>query len=237
MMRARLRRPGKGAFAAHRRFAIQRFEQAALIATDRAATDLKNELRTEFSGAGLGRLGMAFGTFSFLGANKRVIRNGQSGFFAGARVIVRTRSERTQGAIAAYSYGADIAPVKKGGWLWIPTDNAPKRIGKYRITPKRYSESGLTSSIGPLVFIPGRHAGEALLVVKNVTVRSAGRSNPRRLPRSGRARAGREARDFIVMFVGIKRTARAARVDPFASHQRKRAQLGDYFNTALGGGI
>lgn len=233
MIRARLKRPGKGAFATHRRFAIQRFEQAALVATKRAAAEAKAGIRAEIYGARLGALGGAIGSGSDMEKYGRVKRSGASGFSASGWVYVRSRSERTQGAISAYTQGADIAPVK-GKWLWIPTDNAPRRIGKYRTTPARYSASSNASSIGPLVFIPGRHGGEALLVVKNVTVRSAGRSNPRRLPKSGRARAGREQRDFVVMFVGIRRTSRAARINPMVEMQYQQSRLRDYFNQATG---
>lgn len=240
MMRASLRRPSGGFLPSYRRFSIQRFENAALRSTDRAATDLKGDLRQAFAGAGLGRLGMAFGTFSFLKSGRKVMRSGSNGFFAGARVIVRTRSERTQGALQIYSDGGDIAPVK-GKWLWIPSKDMQRLVGKRgnrrRTTPELYMKSGLASSIGPLVFVPGRHSGEALLVVKNVTIRSAGKANPRRMPRSGRPRPGREARDFVVMFVGIKRTSRAARVDPYGLAARRRARLPHYFLEALGGRI
>lgn len=232
MMRASLRRPSPGVFQNHRRFAIQRFERAALIATDRAATDLKNELRTSFASARLGRLGMAFGSFSFLKAGRPVIRSGESGFFAGGRVIVRSRSERTQGAIQIYSQGGDILPSK--GWLWMPTDNVPKRVGRYKMTPSRYMASSLATSIGPLIQIDGRHEGESLLVVRDVTARLAGSSKPRRLPSSGRVRVGRQAVKQIVMFVGIRRTSRAGRVDPFGKAKAIRSRLGDYFRDALG---
>ena len=240
MMRASVRRPPTGFLKTYQRFAIQRFENAALAATDRAATDLKGDLRGAFSGAGLGRLGMAFGKFSFLKSGRGVMRRGQNGFFAGARVLVRSQSDRTHGALQIYSEGGDIVP-RLSKWLWIPSKDMQRLVGgrgnRRRTTPKTYMESGLESRIGPLVFVPGRHSGEALLVAKNVTVRSTGKANPRRMPNSGRPRAGREARDFIVLFVGIRRTSRAARVDPFGIASSRRAMLPQYFNAALGGSI
>lgn len=232
MMRASLRRPSPGVFQSHRRFAIQRSERAALIATDRASAAGKTGDRQDMAAAGLGRLGFALGSGSDLQKNGRVHRFGSSGFRASGWIFVRSRSERTLGTIQIYTEGGDILPRK--GWLWIPTDNVPKRVGRYRMTPKRYMQSGLASSIGPLVFIPGRHGGEGLLVVKNVTTRTAGRPNPRRLPRSGRARAGREVQDMIVMFVGIRRTSRTQRVNPSSQHRQQQARLPAYWHEAIG---
>lgn len=232
MMRASLRRPSPGVFQNHRRFAIQRSEQAALIATDRASAAAKAGDRQDMAGAGLGRLGFALGSGSDLRKTGHVHRFGASGFRASGWIFVRSRSERTLGTIQIYTEGGEILPRK--GWLWMPTDNVPKRVGRYRMTPKRYMSSPLASSIGPLVQIPGRHSGEALLVVRNVTTRSAGHPNPRRLPRSGRARAGREVQDMIVMFVGIRRTSRTQRVDPAARHREQQARLPSYWHQAIG---
>lgn len=233
MISAKLRRPGLGAFRDYERYAIQRAERAALIATDRASSGGKTGIRSDMAGVGLGRLGFALGSGSDLQKNGRVRRFGNSGFSASGWIYVRTRSERSLGALKIYSEGGDILPVT-GKWEWIATDNVPKRIGRYRSTPRRYMQSGLASSVGPLVFIPGRHSGEALLVVKNVTTRTAGRPNPRRAPRSGRARAGREVQDMIVMFVGIKRTSRAQRFAPRERYREQQAALPSYWYQALG---
>ena len=48
-----------GAFDDWYRFAEQRMERAALIATDRAATQGKADVRAAMSSAGIGRLGNA----------------------------------------------------------------------------------------------------------------------------------------------------------------------------------
>lgn len=232
MMRASLRRPAAGAFLQYRRFAIQRSEAAALVATDRAALAAKGGIREDMSGARLGRLGMAIGAGSDARKNGRVHRFGNSGFSASGWTFIRSRSERTVGAIKIYSESGEILPTK--GWMWIPTDNVPKRVGRYKMTPARYMESGLASSIGPLVQIPGRHAGEVLLVVNKVSVRPSGRPNPRRLPRTGRARAGRQAVDQLVMFVGIKRTSRPQRFSPQDRYRQQQALLPSYWHQAIG---
>ncbi|PZU59836.1 MAG: hypothetical protein DI547_04995 [Sphingobium sp.] len=204
-------RPGLGAYRAFERAAVQRMESAALIATDRAAGMALRTLRTTMAGAKLGRLGYALGSGSDLKKGGRLRRFGATGFSASGWVHIRSRSERAAGSVVAYTEGADILPTK--GWLWIATDAIPARVGRYRMTPSRWRAAGLDSRIGPLVQIPGRNAGESLLVVKNVTTRITGRANARRLPRNGRVRAGREVRDQIVAFIGIRRTSRQARVN------------------------
>lgn len=212
MIRSYLTGPRLGAYRDFQRFAIQRFERAALIATDRAATLAKGSLRAEFSAAGLGRLGYAVGSGSDLRKSGRVRRIGANGFAASGWLFVRSRSERTEGALDAYTEGADIRPVK-GKYLWIATDAIPSRVGRYKMTPERYAASGLVQRIGPLVMINGRHAGEKLLVVRHVTTRLAGSPRARRMPKNGRPRPGREAQEQVVAFVGIRRTSRGARVN------------------------
>jgi hypothetical protein len=233
MISAKLRRPGLGPFREYQRNAIQRAESAALIATDRASNSAKLGIRQDMAGAGLGRLGLALGSGSDLRKNGRVHRYGQKGFSASGWIYTRSRSERSLGALKIYSEGGDILPVT-GKWEWIATKNAPKRIGRYRTTPALYLKSSLVSSIGPLVFLPGRHPGEAQLVVKNVSTRAAGNPNPRRLPRSGRTRAGREAHDFIVMFIGIKRTSRTQRFSPIDRYREQQSKLPSYWYQAMG---
>lgn len=219
-------------FREFQRFAEQRFERAALIASDRMTVDAKNDLRRSMSGAGLGRLGLAIGSGSDIRKGGRVARRG-AGFSASGWLYIRSKSERTVGAIQAYTEGATISPVK-GRWLWIATDSIPQRVGKFRMTPQRYNASGLVNSIGPLVMIPGRNSGEALLVVRGVTTRLAGRPNARRAPRSGRARAGREVQDFVVAFVGIRRTSRVARVNVETIINGVVSRGADYYSAALG---
>ena len=68
----------------------------------------------------------------------------------------------------------------------------------------------------------------------NVSTRVAGNPNPRRLPRNGRARAGREAHDFIVMFVGIKRTSRSQRFSPTDHFREQQRLLPSYWREEIG---
>jgi hypothetical protein len=213
------------------RNSIQRLERAALVATDRAARLAKTEIRTAMSGAGLGRLGFALGHSSDL-EKGRLFRRGSEGFSASGVVFIRSRSERTLGAIESYTEGADITP-KRGRWLWIATDEIPRRVARYRMTPARYVKAGLDQSIGPLEFVPGRNPGEALLVVRTVTVNRTRRGSARRLPKRGGVRPGREVKDFIVAFVGIRRTSRAARVNPRAIITGIQQRLPDLIAAAM----
>jgi hypothetical protein len=224
-------RPGQ--FDEFRRYCIQRLERAALIASDRAAAAALRDLRAAMAGAGLGRLGNALGYGSDLKKGRGVHRRGAEGFSASGWVYIRSRSERAVGAITAYTEGAEITP-KKSPWLWISTDEIPRLVGRRRMTPALYRSGGLESRIGPLVQIAGRHGGEALLIVRNVTVDRFGRAGKAKaLPKRGAVGSSRERKDFIVAFVGIRRTSRSARVHPREIMSLQQARLPEYRAAAL----
>jgi hypothetical protein len=196
---------------------MARLSRAALTATDKAATGAQNDIRNAMRGQRLGGLANAVKQTSDL-KKGRVKLTGDGGFSASGIVYAHIRSDRTAGALTAYTEGAIIVP-NKGRWLAIATNEIPKRVGRYRMTPQRYVEAGLESRIGPLKFVPGkRHAGEAFLVVDNVTI-SGKQGKVRRLPKSGRARSGR-SHVGIVAFVLIKATRRTKRVDVLAIAQK-----------------
>ena len=218
MIRAAVRADIKGFVEHFKRHSIQRLEQAALKATDRATRDAHRELRGAMDGARLGRLKNAVAVGTDLRDGRGVHRRGGDGFSASGRIYIRTRNERTVGAIESYTVGSTILPVN-GRWLWIATADLQKRVGRRKITPARYNAAGLDVKIGPLVFVPGRNPGEALLVVKNVSVDRFGRGRVRRLPKRGPLGGSRERRDEVVLFVGIRRTTRIARVDPVPRFQ------------------
>lgn len=224
MLRFTLTGPDKAALDRYDAELRARMQQATLNATDKASSIARTSLRASMQGVGLGRLANAIGSTSDLKKRGRVFLQGAKGFSASGIVHIRGRSERALGALEAYTQGAVITP-RRGGWLWFPTDNVPARVGRYRMTPSRYRASGLMSSIGPLVEIPGRRASERLLVVNNVSTRSGKRPNVRKLPKSGRPRAGREVHDVLVMFIGIRSTSRAARFDPRQTIERVMSQL------------
>lgn len=224
----------QSAFSSYYRFAEQRAERAALIATDRARKIALTRLRGEMQGASLGRLGQAISSTSDLENGKGIHRTGGGGFSASGTVFIRSGSERTRGAIEAYTQGADIRPIK-GRWLWIPTDNIPRLGGgRRRLTPGTWASSGMERKIGPLVFIRAAN-GNPLLIVRNVGVSAAGKiRSARSLTRRGAPRRGQVAAEMIVAFIGIPRTSRAARVDVTAVMRSVQAELPSLFFQALG---
>lgn len=192
----------------------EKAERALLAASHDAGRLATSRIRDAMSGAGLGRLGRAIDATSDQDKGGRVHRSSGRELSASSAIHLNTRSERTVGAIEAYTRGANIRP-RDAHWLWVPSPELQRRVkGGRRVTPANWQSSGLATRIGPLVKIPGSHAGEVLLIVPAVTVRQQGSPSPRRLPKSGRARAGRVLRENFVAFTGIRSTSRQARVDP-----------------------
>lgn len=211
----------------------QDLEAAALRATDRAASRGSNDLKAAMSSAGLGGLSKAIAAGSDLQKGGRVKRVANGGFSVSGFVRVRGRSERTIGAIDTYlGAGADIRP-KRGGWLWIPSRDIPARVGRYRMTPSRYRDAGLEQRLGPLVEVPGRKPNERLLVVQRVTV-SGRKGSARKVSKTGRMGKGRELRDVVVAFIGIRSTSRQARVNPDAIFSAVQARLPDLIADEFG---
>jgi hypothetical protein len=223
----------EGPFAEWRRFSEQRLENAALIATNRARIVALRSIRAEMAGASLGRLGQAISSTSDMERGHGVHRYANGGFSASGTVFIRSRSERSIGAIEAYTEGADIRPVRSR-WLWIPTDNIPRVTKKYRLTPALWKQNGLDRRIGPLVRVKAKN-GNPLLIVENVGVDLSGRSrSAKSLSKRGLPRKGQVAKDFIVAFIGIPSTSRAARVDIAAIARSATADLPALFYEALG---
>lgn len=220
-------------FSDYYRGAIQRFERAALIATDKGRRMALTTLRGQMASAGLGRLGNGISSTSDLERTGAVHRYPDGGFSASGTVFIRSRSARTRGAIEAYTQGANIRPVR-GRWLWIATDSIPRLTGRERMTPELYHRNGFDQKIGPLVLVRGVN-GYPLLVVKNASVAESGRKrSARSLTKSGQLRKGQAAKEFIVAFFAIPRTARAARVDVTAIMRQVQAQLPELAMQALG---
>lgn len=189
----------------------ERVERAMMVATDRASKDGLRVIRERLPG----RLGNAIGHFSDLKKGK-VFREGSASSASGG-IALRSKSERTVGAIISYTEGAQILP-KKGRWLWIATDQIQRLAGsgrnRRRVTPAIYQSMGLDQKIGPLKLIRPR-GRPPLLIVDNIGVtpgksRSARSLTQRGLPRKGQVNVG------IVAFYAIPRTQRTRVVDPAA---------------------
>lgn len=224
----------KGSVNDYLRFMVERAESAALKSTDRAAKTAKARIRTEMGSARLGTLGNAFAAKSDLDRGGIQVRYGGNGGFAASGIVyVRTKSERTLGAIQAYTEGADIRPVRSR-WLWIATDNIPRVTGRYRMTPELWVKNGFDQKIGPLVVVRSVN-GYPLLVVKNVGLSAAGsRRSAKSLTKRGMPRKGQIEKQFVVAFIGIPFTSRAARVDVQNIIDEVRAELPQMFIEALG---
>ena len=93
---------------------------------------------------------------------------------------------------------------------------------------------GLDARIGKLV--PGKSSnGRPILIVRNVGISLAGKKrSARSLTKSGRARKGQVAVDFIVAFYAIPNTTREARYDAIAELRAVQAQLPELHRQALG---
>lgn len=220
------------------RFHVARLERAMLNASHKAIVKAKGEVRAAMASAGLGRLGMAVGQFSDRDKGQGVHRLSGGGFRASAGLSIKGNSERTIGAIRAYTEGANILPVK-GQWLWIASSDLQRLVGKgrdrRRLTPALYRAHGLEQKIGPLVLVR-RRGGNPILVVKEAGVAASGaRHSAKGLTRRGQPRKGQVAVGLIA-FVGIPRTSRAQRVDVEAVLRANAALVGDYVYSELSKG-
>lgn len=206
----------------------RRLELAALEATDKAAKVAVRSIRQAMAGAGLGRLGNGLGAASDLSSGRGIHRREAGGWSASGVVFVRSRSDRTRGAIEAYTGGADIAP-KRGRWLWIATPDLQRVAGgkgkRQRVTPGNWDNLGLDRRIGPLVLLKSVN-GYPLLAVKGAGVAATGATgSARSLTKRGQARRGQVKRELLIAFVAIPRTSRAARVDVNAILRSVQADL------------
>ena len=186
MIRASVRFDTRGRAALEREFS-RRLEKSALQMTDRAAAKAKDRIRADMAAAGLGRLGFALGSGSDLKKSGQVHRKG-NGWSASGWVAVRSRSQRTQGAIESYTEGSTILP-RRGRYLWFATDDI-KRLarvplpnsggnsyGNVRLEPRLWDRT-YGRTLGPL--FPMKAAdGTPLLAIRNATLSlSAGSAFP-----------------------------------------------------------
>lgn len=238
MIKVRAQQPSN--MLAHiKKFSIQRVEKAALFATDKAIRNVHRETVATLREVGLGRVtsgskGGVVGVTSDLVKGGKVKRYGAEGFSASGVMFQKKYGARINGILRSYGFGATILP-KRGGWLWIASDKLQRRVGikgqkgTSRLTPALYNRT-LANRIGPLFELPGRHNGERILAVKDISVRSVDGRLPRRLPKRGGLRDGREKVDQFIAFVGIKRTERLQRFDARQLAMNEARNLATYFS-------
>lgn len=230
-IRSTVRPPSKSQFDAFRIASQQLIEASASRAVHREGRRALSDVRASMQSARLGRLGLAIGATSDLDKG-RVHRRGRSSFSVSSTIHLRTRSERTIGAIESYTAGADINP-RRGRWLWFASDDIPRVTGRYRMTPELYRKNGFEQKIGPLVFVRSIN-GSPLLVIKSASVSASGRPrSAKSLTKRGSPRKGQVAKEFIVAFIGIPRTARAARINVSAIMEDARQRLPQTFNEEI----
>jgi hypothetical protein len=209
---------------------LQRLARGAQIATDRAATGARDDIRSAMRGQRLGGLANAIKQTSDLKKN-RVKALPDGGFSVSGVVYAHVRSDRTKGALDAYTEGAQIVP-KKGRWLAIATNEIPRLVGRKRMTPQLWVEAGYNSKIGPLRFVPTHRGNVAYLIVDSVTTSPYRSGSAKRLPKSGRPKAGRQ-HVGIVAFVLIKATRRTKRVDPLRIAARWQGRIPRLWEQAM----
>ena len=217
----------------------QRLRRLALSESKLAARETLEDLRQQMGAAGLGRLGLALGS----GGDKQVHMRSDGGWSASGWVFIRSRSPRTVGAIKSYTEGAAIAP-RRGRWLWIPTDEAYRVVGlppgsdakKARLEPRLWDRT-LGLKFGPLRVIKSVNARPLLIIDNPASVSASGkRGTLKPLLKNGRAPKGNVIKEFIVMFIAIPNTSRAARVDPRQIARVHQERLTRRFASALAGG-
>lgn len=226
-----------GPFEQWRRFNEARLERAMLATTRKGAHRLEAMLREDMTGAGLAGLGRALKATSDDERGGVKVRYANGGFSVSGIVYVRSASERTRGALAAYTAGAEIRP-RRGRWLWFPTDDVQRFVGKgkdrQRLTPANWAPSGMEARLGPLVPIRSVN-GYPLLAVERVGTSLAGkRRSARSLTKAGRPRKGQRIRELLIVFVAIPFTSRRARVNPRARQREVMASLPTIFRQKLG---
>lgn len=208
----RTRREGKGIAA----LVLPNLRRAAHYATDASIKEADETTRRTIRSVGLGKLANAIGSTSSLRKRRTSSNNAWGAIYARGRP-----GGRGEQALLAYSEGARISPRGGRKWLAFATKAIPTRVGRLKMTPELYQSSGLTSSIGRLVFIQ-RSAKEALLIVRKVQVsRRTGRAKAG----GGRKGRGADAKGFIVAFILIRFTSRAQRFNQGAIVRRSGTRI------------
>lgn len=146
------------------------------------------------------------------------------------------RQNRAFQAAEAYAQGANIRPRSRGGWLWVPTENAPKRGqrnaagGRPKITPANWPDTW-----PPLQFVPTKKG--ALLVAR---VQLNSRRGKGKLGRAYKAKGKRpvksaQAEDLfnVVMFWGIRNTYRSRRYNPRRIARQEMREYATYLNEEI----
>lgn len=178
---------------------------------ERTAKDLKQSLRDQVTGAGMGnKLANTWRSAVYPSG-------GKTSFGVAAEVW-----SKAPVIIQAFDEGAVIRS-SKGSWLAIPTKNAPKRgIGGKRINPSNFPEY----RYGALRFVY-RKRGPSLLVVDGVRINKSGRVG-RKLKGGGLTKKGQYKKGVstVIMFIMVPQVRLPKRLNISSAVRRAEAQLG-----------
>ncbi|TXH19011.1 MAG: hypothetical protein E6R03_01190 [Hyphomicrobiaceae bacterium] len=166
------------AFKAFERYG-EALEKAATLAIRKTQADLKSELRSDVSEAGLGaRLGNAWRDNPKPGGPKLVFP--EKGYSLDAATVIWSKAPKI---MRAFEYGATIRARNGAKYLAIPTENAPTRVGKgEKITPDLYRKY-----FGPL-FSVVRNGKPIALVAGGIRQRKSGRFTPLTVRKASKTR-------------------------------------------------
>jgi hypothetical protein len=187
---------------------LRDLERAVATGTRDAGRGLKTELRRQVTSAGLGpRLGNSWRDKHY--PNRKL----------DAASLVYTKAPQI---IRAFDEGALIRR-KRGRWLAIPTENAPRKgtDGK-RISPSTFPKH----RFGPLRFVP-RSSGPSLLVVDGLRASFSRKTGELRGFRraTDRAQERGDGLTTVVMFLLVPQVKMPKRLDVARAAERWSAQL------------
>lgn len=178
---------------------------------EQTAKDLKQSLRDQVTGAGMGnKLANTWRSAVYPGGGKTSF-NAAAEVWSKAPVIIR-----------AFDEGA-VIKSSKGLWLAIPTKNAPKRgIGLKRINPLNFPEH----RYGALRFVY-RKRGPSLLVVDGVRINKSGRVG-RKLKGGGLTKKGQYKKGVstVIMFIMVPQVQLPKRLNISSAVRRAEVRLG-----------
>ena len=195
-------------FPADMQAELRDIERAVAAGTRDAGRGLKTELRRQAASAGLGqRLANSW-------RDKHYPNQGLD-----AASLVYTKAPQI---VRAFDEGAVIRS-RRGRFLAIPTENAPRRgTDGRRIRPSTFPEHRL----GPLRFVP-RPSGPSLLVVDGLRASFSRKSGELRGFRRATDRARRSGQGLttVVMFFLVPQVKLRKRLDVTRAAERWSAQL------------
>jgi hypothetical protein len=187
---------------------LRNLERAAVTGTKEAGRGLRTELRGQVASAGLGqRLANSWRDRHY--PNQRL----------DAASLVYTKAPQI---IRAFDEGAVIRS-KRGRFLAIPTENAPRKgTDGRRISPSTFPEH----HFGPLRFVP-RSNGPSLLVVDGLRASFSRQTGELRGFRRATDRARRSGQGLttVVMFLLVPQAKLRKRLDVARAAERWSAQL------------